>query len=144
MKPAEFDAHILETANLELEHERLGEELKQRKAAIIAEVDRLGTAEVSASGGKTFKWASKDGLLSLAVSWPAPSIKVDASKIDQIRTVAGDAFAKLFTKVVRFDPVKSFRDVAAAVLTPAKAKKLVGMCEVAGAPRVKFTRREEA
>jgi hypothetical protein len=80
---------------------------------------------------------------SCTVVWPGPSLKVDEETIQNLRAklVAAD-FQKLFDKVVSWKPVRSFRDVAAAVLGK-KAKAVVESCEVPSSPQVKFARGKE-
>jgi hypothetical protein len=70
---------------------------------------------------------------------PAASLKVDDDQLDSIRAVAGETFGKLFERVTSFRPVKSFRDVAAALLPKPKAAKLVALCEVPAAVQVRFS-----
>lgn len=60
--------------------------------------------------------------------------------LDAARLLAGDAFGKLFDRITSHRPVKAFREVAAALLPKAKARRLIEACEVENAPQVRFKR----
>lgn len=70
---------------------------------------------------------------------PSPKLKVDSKRLEELQKLAGESFAKLFDKVVSFKPAKGFREVAAAVLTPARARKIVEACEEESSPYVKIS-----
>lgn len=82
---------------------------------------------------------SGDGCKALIVH-PAPAVKPDAGTIAALKTsLPQDKFGKLFERLVVFKPVKAFRAVAAAILTPAAAAKLFARVEVESKPYVKFS-----
>ena len=68
----------------------------------------------------------------------APSIAVPEN-IDDAQGIAGEHFGKLFEKVVTYKPVKSFREVAGALLTKAKAGRIISLCEKPKAPWIKWS-----
>lgn len=71
---------------------------------------------------------------------PAAAIKVKDGEIEPAREICGDdAFKKLFDRAVSYSPVKAFRDVAAALLTPGKVKRLVELLEKPAAKYVKWS-----
>jgi len=55
------------------------------------------------------------------------------------KKIAGETFEKLFEKVVTYRPLKSFRELALALLTPAKARKVITACEKPGYTFVKLS-----
>lgn len=68
------------------------------------------------------------------------SIKpVAEQKADAARKLAADHFPNLFARTVTFLPVKGFRAVCVALLTPAKAAKLIALCEKENTPQVRFS-----
>jgi hypothetical protein len=68
---------------------------------------------------------------------PQPGIRPAADAIANAIVAAGpDASKKLFARSVVTKPVKNFREVARAVLTPAKAEKVIVLCEVSANPYV--------
>lgn len=81
------------------------------------------------------------GAAQCTVIIPNAGIKPDAAAIEACQSVAGAAaFKKLFEKVVTFKPVASFGAVAAALLSPAKAAKVIGLCEKSSSPFVKWAK----
>lgn len=70
---------------------------------------------------------------------PGPNLKPSAEVVESLRDSLGDAFGKLFDKVVSYKPAKAFREIAGAVLSPAKAKKVIAQCEQESNPYVKFS-----
>jgi hypothetical protein len=69
---------------------------------------------------------------------PNPGIKPSEDDVRLAMEVAGDHASKLFDKTVLYKPVKSFREVATALLTKAKAAKLINICLKASSPFVKW------
>lgn len=145
-KDAEFLALVIGTANLEAELAPKIEDLKRRKALIIEEVMASRKVDDTATGGRVYKFVGEgpNAGLSMTISWPAPEIKFPKAKLAALQKLCGDKFRKLFFELTINIAVKNFRDVARAVLTPAKAKKAIALCEVASAPRLKFTRQDAA
>jgi hypothetical protein len=60
------------------------------------------------------------------------SYALDAEREERAEQLAGGSFPKLFTRVVSYVPVAGFADVARALLTPAKWRKIVDLCRVPG------------
>lgn len=75
-----------------------------------------------------------------AVVVPNPGIKVVEGDIERCQDIAGEHFSKLFDKIVSHVPVKAFREVAAALLTKAKAAKLIAVLEKTSSPFVKWAK----
>lgn len=71
---------------------------------------------------------------------PGPGIKPGDEDIAACKEIAGEHFGKLFEKVTSFKPVKSFREVAAALLTKAKCAKVIAAVEKASSPFVKWAK----
>ena len=70
---------------------------------------------------------------------PAPSLKPSPEAIEFVRAqVEPDEAKRLFERVVSYKPVKSFRDIARAILTKAKAAKSIAACEVLSAPCLRW------
>jgi hypothetical protein len=63
---------------------------------------------------------------------PERALKPTAAAIASARPIAGTAFSKLFERVVAWktQDAKTFRQVALALLTPAKAQRIIALCEV--------------
>lgn len=71
---------------------------------------------------------------------PGPGIKPNAADCEAARELCGDeAFKKLFDREVSYSPKKAFRDLAAALLTPAKAAKVIALCEKVSTAFVKWS-----
>lgn len=100
-------------------------DLKEELASIEADLIEAGGGE-DAEGRKAIVVES------------APAIAAP-EKIEDAQGIAGDHFGKLFEKVVTYKPVKSFREVAGALLTKAKAGRLISLCEKAKAPYIKWS-----
>lgn len=112
-------------AQLDAKIKTLGEELKGIRAHLVS----AGHGEHRGENGER-----------ALVVFPSPVIKPDADAIADAQICAGRAaFGKLFERVVSFKPRKGFREIASAVLTPAKCKKLIERCEVESAPQVRFS-----
>jgi hypothetical protein len=80
-----------------------------------------------------------DGAKALVIQ-PEPGIRPSASAIDSARAVAGpEAARRLFSRVIVRKAMKSFREIARNILTPAKAEKVIALCEVASNPYVILT-----
>jgi hypothetical protein len=63
---------------------------------------------------------------------PEPGIRPAAdAAVQAVDFVGPIAAKKLFNRIVSYKPVKDFRAAARAALTPAKAEKVIAMCEVA-------------
>lgn len=80
------------------------------------------------------------GAAQCTVIVPNPGIKPDAAAIEACQGLAGASFKKLFEKVTTYKPVASFAAVASAVLTPAKAAKVIELCQKASSPFVKWAK----
>jgi len=84
------------------------------------------------------KYEGRDGT-ACTVIVGSPSIKPNEAAIEAVKNAVGEEhFKTLFDRVIGFKPVKGFRDVVNAILTPAKAKKVLGLCEAAAAPYIKW------
>jgi len=69
----------------------------------------------------------------------SPAIKPGKDAIEAVKAVVGEEhFKTIFDRVVNFQPCKGFRDVVAALLTPAKATKVFALCEAPSTPYVKW------
>ena len=66
------------------------------------------------------------------------AIKPGEAQVAAARALAGKHAAKLFTREVSYKAVKGLRDIATALLTPAKARKLIALCEVPTAAQIRF------
>jgi hypothetical protein len=71
---------------------------------------------------------------------PASAIKLDATKVDQVKEITGDdAFKKLFDRKVSFSAVKAFRELLAALVTGKRdQKKVLELTEQPGTTYVKW------
>ena len=70
---------------------------------------------------------------------PSPGIKPSQETIAEVKGLVKTFFSKLFVRTVTYAPVKNFRDVARALLTPAKAQRVIALCETSNSPFVKWS-----
>lgn len=112
-----------------------GAQLRDRMAADKKRLDEINSALIDLGGSH-----EHDGHKALVIT-PSDSVTFpkDAEDQEKARSLAGDAFAKLFEKTISFSPTKAFREVAAAVLTKSQAAKLIDLCSVAKSPYVKWS-----
>ncbi len=105
-------------------------ENKKRLEEITSELIKRGAGEHTGTAGRK-----------ALVICPSAAVKTpkDDDSLARVRKLAGSLFSKLFDKKVSYTPVKSFREVAAAVLTPAKAAKVIAECEEEPKSYVKFS-----
>lgn len=105
-------------------------ENKKRLEEISAELIARGAGEHTGTDGRKAN-----------VIFPSAAVKTpkDEESLARVKKLTGTLFAKLFDKKTTFSPVKSFRDVAAALLTPAKASKVIAECEEEPKAYVKFS-----
>lgn len=108
-----------------------GYQLKDQIKDLTTELKDIEGKLMEAGGGEL-----EDGRKVIVIE-SAPSITAPED-ISEAQAIAGDAFGKLFEVVKTHKPVKSFREVAAAVLTKAKAAKLIKLCEKPKAPWLKW------
>jgi hypothetical protein len=101
-----------------------GDRLKEISAALV----KAGAGEHTGSDGST-----------ALVICPSPTVKYIEDNHAQLQKLAGDEFYSLFERKVTYAPVKAMRDVAKALLTPAKARKLIALSEVPSTAFVKFS-----
>lgn len=102
---------------------------KKRLEEIEAQLIELGAGDYTGEGDTACK-----------VIQPSPGIKVADGDIEPAREICGDeAFKKLFDRLVSYKPVKAFREVAEALLTAGKVKKLVALVEKPASPYVKWS-----
>lgn len=118
--------------------EALVDEGRALKARIAADGDRLKeiSVELVTLGSGTYEGSNGS---KATVVVPSPSLKPTSEAVEKYREELGPVFKKLFDAVTTYKPVKAFREVAGALLTPAKARKIVEACEVPGTPYVKFS-----
>jgi len=108
------------------------------KARIKADSERLKEISERLVAEGAGEYHGAEGVKAIVVV-PGPSLKPAAETIDALKTTLGDSFGKLFDRVVSYKPVKSFREVAGALMTKAKATRLIVQCEVAATPFVKWS-----
>lgn len=109
-----------------------GHHIKSQIKDLSAELKDIEAALLEAGGGE-----DADGRKAVVIE-SAPAIVVPDS-IEDAQGIAGEHFGKLFEKVVTYKPVKSFREVAAALLTKAKSARLISLCEKSKAPWIKWS-----
>ena len=125
MTPAEIKSTVTQGAKLKREIADRSDELKRITALLIT----LTPGDYQGEQGEVAK-----------VVQSSAAIKPSSAVIGQVRAIVDpDIFTKLFDRIVSWKPVQNFRSVVAAVLTPAKAQKVVALCEVDCAPYVIFT-----
>lgn len=108
-----------------------GHALKAQIKDLTAELKEIEAQLLEAGGGE-----DPEGRKALVIeSKPTVGTPED---ITQAQAIAGDCFGKLFEKTIVYKPVKSFADVAKALLPKAKAAKLVALCEVIKKPYLKW------
>lgn len=109
--------------------------LKEIKNLLQVEaLEREDEHEPGKKGGK--HWIFESKVNQVTVTMPDPSLKPEEEDIEACRLLAGPVFAKLFDRTVSFSPAKSFRDLVSKLLTPAKAAKVIEICERPSAARV--------
>lgn len=134
---------IYRAAVLKRRIKRTEQVLEQRKERLAAEeqvilVAAEKVAKPTESGGRSAILEGIDGQ-SVHVSFPRPSLKLSAENLVQARKLAGPAFAKLAEKVsVPFKLVKSARELAGVLLTPARAKKFCDLLASDNSPRLTY------
>lgn len=106
-------------------------------ARIKGDSDRLKELKAQLSKLPPGTYLGDNGAKALVIQ-PEPGIRPAADAIAKAMELVGDLSKKLFTRTVVIKPVKDFRAAARAALTPAKAEKVIALCEVAGAPYVTF------
>jgi len=115
---------VTEGSTLRAEIEVSNARLKEINAALIAQ----------GSG----KYADPDGNEANVII-PGPGVKPTQEDIDEVRQITGDdLFKKLFERVVSFKAVKSFAEVAKALLTPAKLRRVTELVTKESTPYVKW------
>jgi len=120
----------------------------KEKSKRLAEIKRLLQAEAEArpdahqAGGKGgMHWIFDGEKHQVAVTFPDPSISLREDAVTAVKEIAGEDFPQLFDREVSFKPVKAFREILSALLTKAKAKKLLKLCEQTPSPRIAFKAR---
>ncbi len=108
--------------------------LNNELATINAELIAAGPGEYRAeAGGKA------------TVVQPSAKFAPDAADVEAVRELlddddnAGEIFKKLFTRSVSYTAIKGVRHVAAALLTAAKLRKVIALCEKPAAPFVSWS-----
>ncbi len=126
MTATEIKSLVSQGAKLDREIKDKADELKRVKALLVS----LSPGDYQGEQGEVAK-----------VILPSPAIKPPPGAIGQARTIISDPdiFKKLFDRIITYKPVANFRSVIAAVLTPAKAKSVIQLCEVDPAPYVIFS-----
>ena len=116
-----------------------GAALKAQTKALNAELAEIN-AQLLAHGAGEYLGGEGGG--KATVVKPSPKFAPDAADIDQVRELFQDdedgaeTFKKLFARTVSYSAVKGVRHVAAALLTPAKLRKLCALCEKPATPFV--------
>jgi len=126
----------------------LEDELKQIKADLVTEAEgRHEEHQPTPNGGWSWRHADHDDNI-VCVSQPARKMK---SKIDpestafaRIRSLAGRAFAGLFTQVPAYKPVEEFTVKALQHLDGVEAKKLIKLVTTESPAQVAFEVAQEA
>ena len=142
MKEKEIRIMVDDAVALHREIATKSEQLKLIKASLVEQA-RLNPDSIisTRSGGKRWTAEGSDGCVA-RVNFPAPAlvseIEADSTIEKQIQSVVGDNFRKLFKAVKLYQPIDGFRDRAGALLSTAKAKALLKLCENESAPRVSF------
>jgi len=111
-----------------------GTKLKETIKANQARVKEIEGLLIAEGAGD---YQDKDGHVAKVIQ-PSSSVGMP-DDLEGAREIAGDSFGKLFDRVITFKPVKSFKEVAAALLTKGKANKLIGLCESAKTAYVKWS-----
>lgn len=118
-------ALVSEGSLLKSEIKAKGERLKEITDQLVA----LGAGSYEGEKGEK-----------VVVIQPGAGIKPDAADCEAAREICGnEVFNKLFDREVRYTPKKAFRDLAAALLTPGKATKLIALCEKVSAAFCKWS-----
>lgn len=100
-----------------------GHQIKAQIKDLTAELKGIEAELLEAGGGE-----DADGRKATVIE--ATTTLAEPEDIEAAKALAGDeAFKKLFEKSTSHKPVKSFREIAQALLTPAKARKLIELCE---------------
>lgn len=77
---------------------------------------------------------------SIALVSPGPKLTTTDEAIETARKLCPKTiFGKLFERSVSYSPVKAFRDLAAALLTPAKSRDLIAAFEQDSSKYCKWT-----
>lgn len=123
MNPAEIKSLVSQGAKLDRE---------------IQELKRIRALLASLPPGEYV--GEKPGDIAKVIA-PSPAIKPQPGVIGQCREIISDPdlFKKLFDRIITYKPVANFRSVIAAILTPAKAQKVIQLCEVETQPYVVFS-----
>lgn len=126
MSPSEIKSLVTHGAKLDREIKDKADELKRLKALLVS----LAPGEYQGEQGEVAK-----------VIQPSPAIKPPPGAIGQAREIISDPdlFKKLFDRVVSYKPIANFRTAVAVALTPAKAVKVIALCEVDSQPYVVFS-----
>lgn len=142
MNELELQTLVSEAVALHREITIKNEQLKALKAGLVREA-RLRPLELELTnrGGKRWTAEGTDGCIA-RVNFPACSLLADIDgeddMVQQLRTIAGVHFRKLFATVKSYQLVENFRVEAAALLPAPKATALTKLCESESQPRVSF------
>lgn len=110
-----------------------GTEVRARIDELKAEMAEITENLIEAGGGLHPETGHKALLIE-----PKPMIVMPES-LDDVQALAGEHFGKLFETVKSHKPVKSFEDVAKALLPKGKASKLIALCQKAKTPFLKWS-----
>jgi hypothetical protein len=103
-----------------------------RLEADLAEVEALLIAEGPG------RYVTADGsqcVTVVAQSVGSVSYKLADADLEKAKEIAGDAFSTVFDRKVSFVPCKAFAEVVIKVVAKPVAKKLLALCEKAGATK---------
>ncbi len=99
------------------------DDLKAGLLKVDAQLIALGSGRYADAEGNTITVVAASG-----GSPPIISYELKHEDEETARTIAGDAFPKLFNRIVSFEPIDGFEKVVPTHLTPAKSHKLIELC----------------
>ncbi len=117
--------------------ERLVAESVLLKVCIDRDSARLDDLKAELGELPPGKYVSDAGARATVVA-AGTAIKPDQAQVAAARQLAGIHARLLFEREVVYKPKPSFRDIVRALLTPAKADKIIALCEKPTAAQVRL------
>lgn len=147
MTDSKLKSLVADAVRLDRQIRDMEQDLKERKAQLVAEATGREEEHVNTDGGgRSWTAVGLDGCVA-RVTFPAPALKSkvdgEGKAIEKIRAAAGKFFDRLFRPAVSYRPVESFRGEASTLLGGA-AGKLIRLCESESAPKVAFETKDAA